>query len=100
MGIDGAMRQRRAVFLDRDGILNRAVVREGKPHPPQSLEELEILPGIGDFLKKASQAGYVLIGITNQPDVARGQQSREVVEAINARLVTELGLAEILVCYH
>jgi D-glycero-D-manno-heptose 1,7-bisphosphate phosphatase len=91
---------RRAVFLDRDGVLNKAIVREGKPYPPATLEQLEILPGVKEACVKLRAAGYLLIGVTNQPDVARGTQKRSVVEAINARLCAELTLDEILVCYH
>lgn len=91
---------RRAVFLDRDGVLNRAVVRDGKPYPPASLEELEILPGVAQALKELRAAGFLNIVVTNQPDVATGKQRREVVEAINARLSEELTLDAIKVCYH
>lgn len=91
---------RQAVFLDRDGVLNRAIVRNGKPYPPASLTELQILPGTADALAVLQAAGFLLIGVTNQPDVARGTQRREVVEAINAVLLAALPLAEILVCYH
>jgi D-glycero-D-manno-heptose 1,7-bisphosphate phosphatase len=90
----------RAVFLDRDGVLNRAIVREGKPYPPHSLAELQILPQAQDTLTVLRAAGFLLIGITNQPDVARGTQRREVVEAINATLLAALPLTDILVCYH
>jgi len=90
---------RRAVFLDRDGVLNRAVVRDGKPYPPGSVEELEVLPGVTEALERLQAAGFWLIGITNQPDVARGTQRREVVEAINDRLLTLLPLAQMFVCY-
>ena len=89
-----------AVFLDRDGILNRAVVRDGKPYPPSQLEDVEILPGMFSFLKRLAEGGYILIGITNQPDVARGTQSREVVESINAMIQSRLLVREIFVCYH
>lgn len=92
--------ERRAVFLDRDGVLNRATVRDGKPYPPSSLEELQILPGVPEALDELKQAGFLLIVVTNQPDVGRGAQSREVVEAIHERLKSELPLDEILVCYH
>jgi len=89
----------RAVFLDRDGVLNRAVVRGGRPYPPASMAELEILPGVPQALGQLRERGFLLIGVTNQPDVARGTQTREVVEAINARLIAELSLDEIRVCY-
>jgi D-glycero-D-manno-heptose 1,7-bisphosphate phosphatase len=89
-----------AIFLDRDGILNRAVVRAGKPYPPTRLEDVEILPGAVTSLQQLAAFGYVLIGITNQPDVARGTQSRETVESINRLILSRLPVHEIFVCYH
>jgi len=91
---------RQAVFLDRDGVLNQALVRHGKPYPPASLAELQIVPEAPEALAALQAAGFLLLGVTNQPDVARGTQRREVVEAINAALLATLPLAEILVCYH
>jgi D-glycero-D-manno-heptose 1,7-bisphosphate phosphatase len=88
------------VFLDRDGVINRAVVRDGKPHPPDSIEELEVLAGVPDALLKLRSAGFRLIVVTNQPDVARGTQTREAVEAIHARLTAELAVDEVVACYH
>ncbi len=88
-----------AVFLDRDGVLNRAVIREGRPYPPGSLEAFEILPGVPEAVCRLHDAGFLLIGATNQPDVARGTQRREVVEAMNARLLDEMPITAILVCY-
>jgi D-glycero-D-manno-heptose 1,7-bisphosphate phosphatase len=91
---------KRAVFLDRDGVLNRAVIRGNKPYPPASLEELEIPEGVPDALRALKGAGFLLIGITNQPDVARGRQRREVVESINRFLLQALPLDDMFVCYH
>ncbi len=87
------------IFLDRDGVLNRALVRDGKPFPPQTLDDLEIIPGVPAALAALRARGYLLIAITNQPDVARGKQRREVVEAINARLKAELPLERIYTSY-
>ena len=94
------MTGRAAVFLDRDGVINAAVVRDGKPYPPASVEELQILPGVREGLERLKAAGFALIVVTNQPDVARGRQRREVVEAINARLAESLPIDEFRVCYH
>ena len=91
---------RRAVFLDRDGVINRAVVREGKPTPPATLAELEILPGVAEALDRLKEAGFRLIVVTNQPDVARGTQTRAAVEAMHAALQAQLPIDEIRVCYH
>jgi D-glycero-D-manno-heptose 1,7-bisphosphate phosphatase len=94
------MSGRRAVFLDRDGVINRASVRDGKPHPPSSVDELEILPGVEGALEQLKKAGFLLIVVTNQPDVARGTTTREVVEAIHERLADTLPVDRFVVCYH
>jgi D-glycero-D-manno-heptose 1,7-bisphosphate phosphatase len=90
----------RAVFLDRDGVLNRALVRHGKPYPPAGPEDLEILPGVANALARLRSAGFQLIVVTNQPDVARGSALRESVEAMNAQLAKDLPIDEWRVCYH
>lgn len=90
----------RAVFLDRDGVLNRAVVRAGTPHPPDSVAAVEILPGVRVALDLLAGLGFALIVVTNQPDVARGTQTREGVERINAHLRTHLPLDRIYTCFH
>jgi transaldolase len=91
---------KRAVFLDRDGVVVRAWVRDGRPFPPADLREMEILPGVESALQRLRAAGFRLIVVTNQPDVARGTQSRAAVEAMNQRLLSQLPLDEIRVCYH
>ena len=91
---------KRAVFLDRDGVLNHAIVRDGRPFPPSSIAELQIVPGARKALEDLRAAGFLLIVVTNQPDVARRKQKKEAVEQMNAFLRTELPLDEIKVCYH
>ena len=91
---------RRAVFLDRDGVLNASVIRQGKPYPPDSLADLMVLPGVREALLTLRAAGYINIVVTNQPDVGAGKQRVEVVEAIHDRLRRELSLDDVKVCYH
>jgi D-glycero-D-manno-heptose 1,7-bisphosphate phosphatase len=91
---------RRAVFLDRDGVINRALVREGKPYPASSLEEFEILPGVAEACAKLKAAGFLLVVATNQPDVGRGALAREAVEAIHGFMQKRLSLDRVEVCYH
>ena len=98
MGIDPV--KPRAVFLDRDGVLNRAIVRAGKPYPPASVDELEILPGAAGALSRLKAAGYALVVVTNQPDIARGTTTREAVDAIHARMAATLPIDEFRVCPH
>jgi D-glycero-D-manno-heptose 1,7-bisphosphate phosphatase len=88
-----------AVFLDRDGTLNAAVVREGKPHPPRDVAELQLLPGVVDGCARLKAAGFILVVATNQPDVGRGTQSQAVVEAIHTRLCALVPVDRVEVCY-
>jgi D-sedoheptulose 7-phosphate isomerase len=89
-----------AVFLDRDGVVNEVVVRNGKPHPPDDVASLRIPPGTAEALARLKERGYLLLVVTNQPDVARGKQKRDVIEEMNRRLRAELPLDEVLTCYH
>jgi len=89
----------RAVFLDRDGVINRALTRDGKPYPPRTLEEFEILPGVPEACERLKKAGFLLIVATNQPDVGRGTLAQEEVEAIHRHLGQELPIDRIKVCY-
>jgi D-glycero-D-manno-heptose 1,7-bisphosphate phosphatase len=89
-----------AVFLDRDGVINRAVVRDGRPYPPERLDDLEVLPGVEEALTRLKAAGYALVVVTNQPDVARGRQTADAVHAMHARLAELLPIDEFRVCWH
>ena len=91
---------RRAVFLDRDGVINRNAVRGGKPYAPTRPEQLEILPGVAEALERLHAAGFLNVVVTNQPDVANGKTSREAVEAMHAELRKKLRLDAIKVCFH
>jgi D-glycero-D-manno-heptose 1,7-bisphosphate phosphatase len=91
---------RRAVFLDRDGVINRAVVRDGKPYPPGSLSELQVPADVPGALDRLRRAGFLLIVVTNQPDVARGTLSVASLEAIHRRLGEQLPIDEFRTCCH
>jgi D-glycero-D-manno-heptose 1,7-bisphosphate phosphatase len=91
---------KRAVFLDRDGVINKATVRDGKPYPPASLEEFQLLPGVEESMRALRRAGFVVIVTTNQPDVGSGVQRKDVVEAMHDRLSAAGLCDDIRVCYH
>ena len=91
---------RRAVFLDRDGVVNRAILRDGKPYPPATLSDLRLLPGVREACRKLREAGFALILITNQPDIARGIITAQQVADIHGRLQRYLQLDDIRVCPH
>ncbi len=93
-------RKHPAIFLDRDGVINKAFVRNGKPFSPPTQQDLEILPGVPEALRDLKSHGYKLLVVTNQPDVARGKQSQQALDAIHQDLRSRLPLDDILACVH
>jgi len=91
---------RRAVFLDRDGVINRALEREAKPYPPRNLAEFEILPEVPAACAKLKRAGFLLVVVTNQPDVGRGTLAQSVVENIHTHMMAQLPIDRVEACYH
>lgn len=91
---------KRAVFFDRDGVLNEAVVKDGHPFPPPNLAALRVDPSASACIARLRDAGFAIVVVTNQPDVARGTVDRGVVESINTRLAETLGIDAVYVCYH
>jgi D-glycero-D-manno-heptose 1,7-bisphosphate phosphatase len=91
---------RPAIFLDRDGVISRAMIRGRKPYPPRSLAELELLPGVPAALRALKAGGYCLVVVTNQPDIARGTLPRTVVDSMNDWLKSVLPLDAVLTCAH
>jgi D-glycero-D-manno-heptose 1,7-bisphosphate phosphatase len=89
-----------AVFLDRDGVLNEPVVRDGRPHPPRSVDEMVVCDGAEAACAELRRHGFRLICVTNQPDIARGTAREDDVAAISAALKERLGLAEVVTCPH
>ena len=92
--------KQKAVFLDRDGVINRAFVRDGRPFSPPTQRELEVLPGVPEALHELKSHGYKLLVVTNQPDVGRGKLTRQTLEAMHQALRERLPVDDILVCCH
>ncbi|MCF8048642.1 MAG: HAD-IIIA family hydrolase [Desulfarculaceae bacterium] len=91
---------KRAVFLDRDGVLNPVVMRGGSPASPRSRHEFSLIPGAGEQVARLKRAGYVVIVVTNQPDVARGLLPQDELAAMHRVLADEAGPDEIRFCPH
>ena len=91
---------RQALFLDRDGVINRSLVREGKPYAPASLQEFEILPGTAEALRGLRAAGFLNVVVTNQPDIASGKLRPETLAEMHSHLMSQLAIDSIRVCGH
>jgi D-glycero-D-manno-heptose 1,7-bisphosphate phosphatase len=90
----------KAVLLDRDGIINQSVVREGRPFPPNSLGDFRFVEMIHDSLETLKKRGYLLIIFTNQPDVARGTKSIAGVNVLNDYICQNLPIDKVYTCFH
>lgn len=96
----GVRTLKRAVFLDRDGVLNESVVRNGKPYPPATAEEVVLVEGAAEGLARLKELGFLLLVATNQPDVARGTLALADLDRINAVLFAALPLDDTFMCVH
>jgi D-glycero-D-manno-heptose 1,7-bisphosphate phosphatase len=88
------------VFLDRDGVVNAALVRDGRPYPPVTVAEVEVLPGVARAVERFSAAGLTTVVVTNQPDIARGTVSSSLVDSINEHIRECTGIEHFIVCPH
>ena len=100
IGQSPAIGTRAAVFLDRDGVLNEVDVRDGIPHPPSGVQQLRLLPGVVEACYRLRELGFALVVVTNQPDIARGKQTRDEVDRLHDVLRARLPLDDIVVCAH
>jgi len=91
---------KKAVFLDRDGVINKAIIKDGKPLSPNSLKELEILPGVRQSITKLKKLKFVCLVVTNQPNVSRKIVDKNSVIQINNFLKNEIPFDDVFVCYH
>ena len=91
----------KAVFLDRDGVINEIVYEvDGKIMAPANLEQLKILPKVKEGIAELKNQGFKIISITNQPGIAFGYLTKEKLDEINSFLKKELGIDEIYSCTH
>lgn len=88
---------KRAVFLDRDGVLVQA---SEIGHGPLTLDQFRLLPGIREPLLRLREAGYLLVLATNQPGISRGTLRWEVLQEMHHRLGKEIALDGLYVCPH
>lgn len=89
----------KAIFLDADGVLNKAIIKNGKPAAPSSVAELEIPPEVKPSLDRLKAAGYLLICVTNKPEIERGLMTQEDINAIYDKIRYALPLDDVFICY-
>lgn len=90
----------KAVFLDSDGVLNKAIMKDGKPVAPVTLAELVISVDVKPLLDQLKSAGFLLICVTNKPDIERGLTTQAIVDSIYDAMRQALPLDDVFICYH
>jgi len=90
----------KAVFLDRDGVINANLERDGRPVAPTTLAEFRILPGVIDAARRLKAAGFLLLVVTNQPDVATGRTPKATMEAMHAEIRRLMPIDDFMICLH
>ena len=91
--------KRKAVFIDRDGVINKLVVIYGEKTSPKSLDQFEIFPYVAQATRRLRK-DYLVIVITNQPDVARGKMSEQELKKMNRKLFKLVEIDDLYICTH
>ena len=89
-----------AVFLDRDGVVNEAIIEFGKPRPPRNIGELRILKGVKNSVEMLAQNGFQVVVVTNQPDIARGTTETKTVDSFHELISAQTGIKHFYICSH
>jgi D-glycero-D-manno-heptose 1,7-bisphosphate phosphatase len=90
----------RAVFFDRDGVINKVILRDGKPYSPRKLEEFILNEGIGEAVDRLRGRGFKVFIVSNQPDVTRGEITQSLLDLMTQQIRREISVDEIYICPH
>jgi D-glycero-D-manno-heptose 1,7-bisphosphate phosphatase len=94
--------QNRAIFLDRDGVINEVIFRYGnsKPSSPWNFLEFNLIRGIKKPIDQMLKFGYHIFVVSNQPDIKKGYIKNGTTERINSAIRRRFPVSEIMVCPH
>lgn len=91
---------KRAVFFDRDGVINPVVMRGDVVASPRTFDEFTLYDDVAEEMARLKAAGFRIIVVTNQPDIARGKMTVAELERMHALLRAQLPVDDIIVCPH
>lgn len=92
--------QNRAVFLDRDGVVNKVILKDGKPYSPKKFDEFVFNDGIKEVVHKMKELGYRVFVVSNQPDIARGEISQDILDLMTQKMRFGLPVDNVYICPH
>lgn len=94
------MEKNKAFFFDRDGILNKSILKKNKPYSPRNLRELILNFELVEFIKKLKKKNFKIIVITNQPDIKSGKLSKYTLRIINLIIKKKFYIDDFFICIH
>jgi D-glycero-D-manno-heptose 1,7-bisphosphate phosphatase len=90
----------RAIFLDRDGVVNKVVLRKGTPSSPRTVDEFELEADAHKSISRLKAAGFKIFVVSNQPDLARGHLTRAALDAMTGTVLATLPVDGVRICPH
>ncbi len=90
----------RAIFLDRDGVLNKLVKRDGGYYSPQRFQDFILFDNVGYITSKLKEEGFYIIIVSNQPDISRGRLTTKTLFKMTNKLKINANTDDILYCTH
>ncbi len=94
------LKLKKAIFLDRDGVINKVILSDGKPFSPRKFNEFEFLPQVEKALSYLRKLGFINIIVTNQPDIARGLVEMKELNKMHTLIREKLPVDDLMVCPH
>jgi D-glycero-D-manno-heptose 1,7-bisphosphate phosphatase len=88
------------VFLDRDGVVNKIILKERRPYSPRELDQLEILEGVRDAVQIFQKLRFKVVVITNQPEISRGLITEDLTIEMHNKIREETGIESFYFCRH
>jgi D-glycero-D-manno-heptose 1,7-bisphosphate phosphatase len=82
---------RKAVFLDRDGVINEMVPSPEGPDSPRSVNEFRLVPGAGNAIRSLNDLGLPVVVVSNQPGIAKGKLCPDDLDAMTELMRHQLG---------
>ena len=91
---------KRALFLDRDGVINQLIEEKGKLRSPRCMDEFRYELGVLEFIREIKEMAFEVIVITNQPEVKRGLVTKEIVNDFHKKISVDTGIYNFFICWH
>lgn len=92
--------EKRAIFLDRDGVINQLIEEKANLRSPRRMNEFRYESGVLEFIQDIKKLAFEVIVITNQPEVKRGLVTKKMVNDFHKKIHNDTGICNFFICWH